>query len=206
MPRDGTKTREKILEVAYELILQQGYAATSVDQILERAGITKGAFFYHFKSKADMARALIHRHDEHDQQVLNESMGRAEKLSRDPLQQLLIATGLLEELFAGLEDTNPGCLFASFCYESDLMDDEIAGVCSNAMLRWRTRLRDKLEEVAREHPPRIPVDMDSLADLLTTIFEGGFVLARTLNNGGLIAGQIRHYRNYLELLFSDTPA
>jgi TetR/AcrR family transcriptional regulator, transcriptional repressor for nem operon len=49
MARDGKPTRDKILAESKTLVLENGFAGTSVDQILERSQITKGAFFYHFK-------------------------------------------------------------------------------------------------------------------------------------------------------------
>jgi TetR/AcrR family transcriptional repressor of nem operon len=51
--RNGARTRTAIMDAAQGLILQQGFAATSIDEIIERTGVTKGAFFYHFKSKSD---------------------------------------------------------------------------------------------------------------------------------------------------------
>jgi hypothetical protein len=45
------------------------------------------------------------------------------------------------------------------------------------------------------------VDVDSLADQITVLFEGSFVLARTFEGRGVFAAQLRHYRSYLQLLF-----
>ena len=93
MPRDGTSTREKILDAAQQLLLDYGYGGTSIDQVIHAAGITKGAFFYHFKSKNDLAQALLDRYIQKDDEILHELMGRAEKLSHEPLQQYLIFVG-----------------------------------------------------------------------------------------------------------------
>ena len=51
MPRDGTATRTRILDAAQALVLKQGYAGTSVDDVIAAAGTTKGGFFHHFPSK-----------------------------------------------------------------------------------------------------------------------------------------------------------
>lgn len=53
----GERTRERILDVAYESIVQKGFAATSIEELVEAAGITKSGFFYHFRDKNDMARS-----------------------------------------------------------------------------------------------------------------------------------------------------
>ena len=59
MPRDGTITRNKIMDVAQQMVLQVGLTGTSVEKVIDGAGVTKGTFFYHFKTKHDLAAAMI---------------------------------------------------------------------------------------------------------------------------------------------------
>src|SRR5690606_31246727 len=49
--RDPAATRRQLLEATTRLMLRQGYAATTVDQICEEAELTKGSFFHHFANK-----------------------------------------------------------------------------------------------------------------------------------------------------------
>ena len=197
-------TRGKILDAAEEIINRQGFSATSIDQIIERVGITKGAFFYHFKSKAALARALIERFADADQEILFTNMERAEKLSDDPLQQLLIFVGLLSEVAEELDKKpEPGCLFATYCFEQGLFDHETNDVIKNAISRWRTVISEKIRAAAESNPPKMEFDLDSLADMLTVVFEGAFVLSRSLKGPKIFADQIQHYRNYLRLLLDS---
>src|SRR5262245_36277007 len=62
MPRNGAPTRDRILRVAERLMTDQGYNATSVDQIIAESSSSKGAFFHHFSSKADLAVHLVERY------------------------------------------------------------------------------------------------------------------------------------------------
>ena len=55
MARDGTMTRTKIMDAAERLILEQGFGGTSIDRVIEGAGVTKGTFFYNFRTKTDLA-------------------------------------------------------------------------------------------------------------------------------------------------------
>lgn len=200
--KSGASTREKLLETSQALINRRGFAATSIDQIIAEAGVTKGTFFYHFKSKQDLAQALIHRFADDDQALLRSSLERAEKLSQDPVQQLLIFVGLLIEAAEALDQTpHPGCLFATYCFEKQLFNDETYLVISEAMLNWRRLVGDKLRAAARKSPLRSDVDLDALADMVTVLFEGAFVLSRSLEGAGVFSAQLRHYRNYLQLLF-----
>ena len=62
MPKDGTANRQRILDAAQHLVIENGFAATSLDQVIKTAGTSKGAFFHHFDSKLDLARALTERY------------------------------------------------------------------------------------------------------------------------------------------------
>ena len=110
MASKGENTRERILDSAQSLILERGFAGVSVDQLIKRLGLTKGAFFHHFKSKSDLARALIRRYADQGLKLFRDNLARARRLSDDPLQQLLILVGLYEELFANLTEPYPGIL------------------------------------------------------------------------------------------------
>jgi TetR/AcrR family transcriptional repressor of nem operon len=201
MPRDGPATRTRILDVTQQLVLENGFAATSVDEVIAAASTTKGGFFHHFPSKQALARALVERYVAADMEQLDSLFARAERLSRDPLQQLLLFVAMQEEDV----DEDPGCLYASFCYDPELLDDATRAMIADAVLAWRDRTRAKLEQVVECYPPRIPVDLDALADEGLTLFEGAQVLSRALREPQLLKGQLRHFRTYLELLFAPTP-
>ena len=202
MPRDGTATRTRILDAAQQLVLEQGFAGTSVDEVIAAAETTKGGFFHHFASKQELARVLVERYAEADLRILDELFERAERMSRDPLQQLLLFVALQEEDADRLAGDQSGCLLASLCYERDLVDAETQALIADTFVAWRTRTREKLEEVVALYPPRLPVDLDALADEGLAIFEGAYVLSRALGEPQVLRGQLRNFRNYLELLFA----
>jgi TetR/AcrR family transcriptional repressor of nem operon len=189
------------MDAAEKLILDQGYSATSVDAMVKAAGITKGAFFYHFAAKGDLALALVERYAELDLGNLENNMSRAEQLSRDPLQQMLIFIGLFREMLDGLTEPYPGCLFASYCYESELFDPKTMDVIEATLRAWRTRLGAKFTDIMAKTPPRLPADPDALSDMMTAILEGAFIMSRTFKEPALVADQISLYRDYIELLF-----
>lgn len=206
MPRDGSATRTAIMDAAQSLMLDTGYAATAVDAVIASAGITKGAFFYHFKTKADLAKALVQRDAERDAALLDANLTRAEALSNDPLQQLLICLGLYEEEFAGLTAPFPGCLYAAFCYEAQLFDDATMAIVRKVFADWTARIQSKLEQAMALYPPRLPVDVRTLAEMSLTQTEGAYILSKVNRDARAPAAQFRHYRNYLELLFAPHAA
>lgn len=201
--RAPEKTRERILDAAQSLILDHGFGATTVDAVVGRAGITKGAFFHHFGSKGDLARALVHRYAMMDREILERHLERARKLATDPLQQLLVLIGLYEEDFERLEEPFPGCLFASYIYENKLFDEDTLAILRESTLMWRQVAREMLERVVAAHPPKIEVDLESLADLFYALTEGSYIMTKTLGDKTLLPRHTRHLRNYLELLFGN---
>lgn len=203
MARDAADTRRRIMDAAIPLILEQGFSGTSVDAIVAKAGVTKGAFFHHFATKTELAHELVDRWVEGDARFVEETMQRAERLGRNPLEQLLLFVGLFEESMAELDAPYPGCLMASLIYESELIDEATHSRIQESVLDWRSRLRAKLEEVVAVRPPVMEVDLDVLADQLWTAAEGAFILSKTMRDPRAVADQIRQYRNYLELLFDS---
>ena len=56
-------TEERILSQSMRLFLEKGYHGTSIDDITQAAGLTKGAFYWHFKSKEDLLRRIVEEYD-----------------------------------------------------------------------------------------------------------------------------------------------
>ena len=202
MPRDAAPTRAKILQAGLDLILETGYSAASVERIIQRAGVTKGTFFYHFATKQALAHALVQQWAEADIRYLDDNLARAQKLASDPAQQLMIFVGLFEEMFESNTEL-PGCLYASFCYEADLLDASTAQDIRKALDTWRERLVPIINAAIEQHPPRADVTAEDLADMLTVIFEGGFIMSRIYSDPKLTGRQLRQFRNYLEMMFRE---
>jgi len=201
MRRDGMATREKILDAAQDLILDRGYVGMTVEHVLDKVGITKGAFFHHFKTKDDLAKALLQRFADKDAKIYSETRERAEKLSDDPLQQMLIFIRLFEEMFGGLTEPYPGCLFASYIYELQQFDDQTRQLIRDSFRKWRELLKAKFEAIARKYPMQREVSAASLADAFTVVLEGAFITGKAMDEPEVVSEQLRHFRNYVELLF-----
>lgn len=197
----GERTREKILDVAYDAIVQKGFAATSIEELVEAAGITKSGFFYHFRDKNDMARQLFDRFLTEDESIIETLEARARGLSDDPLQSFLIFLNLYAQMMDDMETLHPGCMVASVTYQERLFDADIMQMNTSYLLRMRGRFSDWLNEIAAVHPPKREVDLEGLADTLTTVVEGAIILSKALADPGLMGRQTRLFRNHVKLVF-----
>ena len=171
-------TKERILQAAETLILQSGFSATSLDDIIQKAAISKGGLFYHFEGKKGLARGLIERYLQQDQELFDQLFVVADQSSDDPLEQLLKFLELFAETIQQLEQTHPGCLVAGFTYESHQFDDEIRGLIHQGVTSWRKMILRRLNNIASARPVRTGVPLDQLADMFTSIVEGGIILSR----------------------------
>lgn len=203
MPKNKTSTRSKILDAAQSLILSKGFGGTTVDAIIDQAEVSKGAFFHHFSTKDDLGRTLVRQYAEADAQHLEETLTKAEGLSEDPLQQLLIFVKLFEQEMETLEEPFPGCLYASYLNQLELFDDAVQELIQESMLKWRLRVKNKLEEITQVYTPSRNIDLESLADMLLVIFEGAFIVSQSYKDPKIISRQLSNYHHYLKLLFDS---
>lgn len=199
----GERTRERILETAESLILQTGFSGTSIDEIIDAADITKGGFFYHFRGKSDLARALVVRYLEADDAFFRRLSGRAKELVEDPLQRLLLFLKLFAEAMGDLPGAHPGCLVASFTYESQVFDREIRSMMAEGIGNWRRIFVELFEPVVAMYPMKAPVELEDLADMLTSTIEGGIIISRINDDPRALVQQLLLYRAHIRMLFGD---
>lgn len=169
--------RDKILDLAEAAVLTKGYGATSIDELIAGAGITKSGFFYHFREKGELAKALMSRDIERDEAALDAMYVALNAQYDDPLDVFLVGMeGFAEATMAGVEGAHPGCVLAALSYQDELMDEEGRSIGrSGAELRF-ARFRRQLDLIAARHPPRIEIDLDELAMMALATIQGGIVL------------------------------
>ncbi|WP_374470433.1 TetR/AcrR family transcriptional regulator [Phenylobacterium sp.] len=150
----GERTRARLLDLTYDSVIRKGFAATSIEELVEAAGITKSGFFYHFKDKQDLARHLIQRYAGDNQVFLDEMFRRARELSDDPLHGFLIFLKLYAEAMEDLAADHPGCLVATVTFQDMSWDHATRRMTAESVQDWRAKIVGWLEEIARTYPPR----------------------------------------------------
>ena len=199
--RRHSDTRERILELAEAAVLDKGFAATSIEELIAGAGITKSGFFYHFRDKRELARALMLRYIAHNDAVLEDIFLRADDLNEDPLHGFLVALKLFAEMMAELPQTHPGCLVASFCYQDRLFDQDVRELTQAGVRSWRKVFLDRLQNIAQRYPPRLDLPLEDLADMANTLVDGGIILSRVLVDKAILPRQILLYRAFIRTVF-----
>lgn len=197
----GEQTRERIMDIAQDAVLHKGFASTSIDEIISEAGITKSGFFYHFRDKNDLAKALLQRYTDEEWKVFGQLFKQADELSEDPLHSFLIFLKLFADLMGDLPNGHPGCLIASYVYQDFLFSREVRDMTTEGHRIWRRRFRDRLDQIAARYPARIDINLDDMADMLSAVADGAIILSKSLHDPSLLPRQILQYRAYVRLVF-----
>lgn len=201
MAEKGENTRAKIIAEAERLILAKGYAGTTVDDVLAATQLTKGAFFHHFKSKADLAEAVLERYAETDYALFARWSAEADQASQDPYERVLHFLRAFERFLDDLGKPFPGCVFASYTYESRHFGEGTHAYIRDRLKRWQKLYEAKLSALIAVRKPREKVSARQLAEMIVTIIEGGFVMGNAMNDATWLQRQSEQYRRYLKLLF-----
>lgn len=200
----GEDTRTRIMDVAQDSILAKGFDATSIEEIVAGAEITKSGFFYHFPDKNALAHALIERHIATEDGIFDEIFDRAAELADDPLQAMLIGLKLLAELLDDMPGGHPGCIIATAVYQDRLFDRKVQEANRRAVLGWRARFREMFERIAERYPMREDTDLDQLADFVSVVIEGSLVTSRALAQPAITAQQVLLLRSHVKMLFTPS--
>jgi TetR/AcrR family transcriptional repressor of nem operon len=202
----GAETRDRILQVAEASVLAKGFGATSIEEVIAEAGITKSGFFYHFKDKNALARSMLLRYVEENDRIFDNVFDRSRQLSDDPLQIFLIALRLLAELMGDLPNGHPGCLIASICYQERLFDREVRDITARSVEAWNRRFLGAIEDIAAVYQPREAVDLSDIADMLSCVMDGAIIMSKTLNDPARLQRQVMAFRSCVKALFAPRDA
>lgn len=197
----GQATRERLLDITETSVLRKGFGATSIEEVITEAGITKSGFLYHFSNKNALARALLLRYMAREDSLLDDVFARGRELAGDPLQGFLVGLKLLAEVMEDLPQEYPGCLVATYCYQESLFDKDVRELNRRIVLSWRMRFRTLLDSIYEHYHPRDVIDPDALADMVSTVIEGGLVLGRATGERTILPNQLMLLRSYIKLLF-----
>ena len=193
-------TKTKLLDAGLQVIRCKGYAATSVDDLCREAGVTKGAFFHHFKSKEDMAVAAAAHFGAMAEGLFSHAAYRS--LS-DPLDRLLGYVDFRKSILRG-EVSQFTCLLGTMVQEAYETNPAIRAACDQYISAHAATVEADIAEVMRVRGMVPGWSASSLALYIQSVLQGSFILAKAKHGPAVAADCIDHLRRYLELLFK-TP-
>jgi len=203
----GERTRERLLDLAYDGMITKGFAATSVEELVDAAGITKSGFFYHFKDKHELARQVLARYRAENDELFDRIEARARELSDDPLHGFLVFLRLYAEAVDENVAMTPGCLVATVAFQERSFAHDVRSANVEMVESWRGRFRAWLQAIVAAYRPNREVDVEALVDAGWSAIFGAFTLARTTGPNAVVARQLLLYRETVRRTFlgDDSP-
>lgn len=194
--------RGRILEAGVTLVRQQGFSATSVDQLCAAASVTKGAFFHHFASKEALGVALADYWSTSTGSFFAEAPYHHHPRAID---RVLGYIDLRQALIGGSPDQF-SCVAGTMVQEGFRTSEAIRRACEASIMGNAHALEADLAEALADSG--LPDDQaPSLARHIQTVIQGAFILAKTQDPAGaadMAREAIGHLRRYFELLFTVT--
>ncbi len=192
--RDPEKTRSEILRAAYGEVYRRGFRATSVDDILARTGVTKGAFFHHFPSKNDVGYALA---DEVLREMTLDRWIRPLAAYRNPVKGM-------ERRFRALMQETPdedlafGCPLNNLTQEMSPIDPVFRDKLRAILWMWIGATEGQLRRAQADGFVKPGVDVRAAAEFVVMAEEGSAALVKNLTDRRVYRSLYGGFRMFLE--------
>jgi TetR/AcrR family transcriptional repressor of nem operon len=191
----GAKT--KLLDAALSVIRAKGYSATTVDDLCQTAGVTKGAFFHHFESKEELGVAAAGHFSSMADRVFSTAPYRN---LPDPVDRLLGYVDFRKSILQGhLPEFT--CLLGTMVQEAYETHPLIRQACEKHISEHAGMLKVDIAEATRKYRIDAEWSAESLALYTQAVIQGAFILAKAKHSPKVAAACLDHLRRYLEMLF-----
>jgi AcrR family transcriptional regulator len=168
----GSETRDLILSEAARLFHEQGYAATSISEILSAADVRSGSLYHFFDSKTELLEAVLERHLE----LLAPSLlNVAERETSDPVERVFALLALYRRALVG-SNCRLGCPVGALALEVADISPHIRSLVDRYFAEWVARVRRWLDPARKSLPAQS--DLNGLARLVLAVMQGAVTQAR----------------------------
>ena len=192
------QSKTRLLEAALQVIRARGYAATTVEDICHQAGVTKGSFFHHFKSKDDLALGATAHWE-----AMTESFFASAPYHQaaDPLQRLLGYVDFRAAILTG-ELPDYTCLLGTLVQETYATHPDIRAACDRGLSRHIAALTRDIEAAKKRYAPKARWSAESLGYFMQAALQGSFIFAKAKQSPAVVEENLAHLRRYLKSLFA----
>jgi TetR/AcrR family transcriptional regulator, transcriptional repressor for nem operon len=192
--RDPERTRERLLQAASREIYRSGFQSAGLDTILSSAGVTKGALYYHFKSKEALGYAVV---EEVIAPGVHGQWVRPLQSVKDPIDALISA---VQRISVRPEDVRGGCQLNNLSQEMSPLDARFRKRLATIFDAWREAVATTLREGQTHGSVRRDVEPADAAGLLIAMVEGYGSLAKNAQDPKVMKAGIKNIVDWLRSL------
>src|SRR6202050_5676516 len=192
--RDPERTRELLLQAAFQEIYRSGYRSADLDAILAAAGVTRGALYYHFDNKEALGYAVV---DEIIASNLHQKWVQPLRNAEDPLDVLV---RIVQSESLKREDVQRGCPLLNLSQEMSGLDEGFRKRTARVYKDWHDAMAEALREGQKRRVVRTDINANETATFLMAAWEGYAVLAKNAQDARMLKSGQRKLSHYLESL------
>ncbi len=189
--------RTRLLDAALTLLRTRGYAATTVDDICAAAGVTKGAFFHHFRSKEDLGVAAAAHFSAWLEALFVRSGWRDHA---QPLDRVMAYLDFRIRIFRGAF-AHFTCLLGMLVQEIYATSPAIRAACQAGIETHSAPLEAEIAAALHDHAIT-DVSAEALTTHIMAVIQGAFVIAKAEESPDRAIESLRHLRRYVAMLFA----
>jgi TetR/AcrR family transcriptional regulator, transcriptional repressor for nem operon len=191
------ESKTKLIEATLRVVRAKGYAATRIEDVCAEAGLTKGSFFHHFKSKEDLALSAVAHWDATTSALFATAPYHE---AADPLGRLLAYIEFRKAILTGdLPDFT--CFAGTIVQETYQTHPEVSAAAAGNIASHARTLEADIRGAMREHGGVHGWTAKSLALHFQAVIQGSFILAKATGSAAAAAESLEHLKRYVELLF-----
>ncbi|WP_343617853.1 TetR/AcrR family transcriptional regulator [Flavobacterium sp.] len=189
----AANTRLTILHKAFELIYTKGYQTTSIDEIIATTQVTKGAFYYHFKTKDEMGVAII---EEILKPTMQEHFIKPTENSRNPIEDFynMISYLLLEDPFL---QTQYGCPVGNLTQEMAPWNTKFSRALTELVNLWKEKIVKAIEKGQEQGLIRKDVVGEQVAFFILSGYWGIRNFGKLHNDKKVYLVYLQEFKKYL---------
>jgi TetR/AcrR family transcriptional repressor of nem operon len=189
-------TRQRLLEAAAEEFCSNGFRATSLDRILSKTGVTKGALYHHFQNKLELGYAVV---DEVYRKRMIEMWVKALRRVEDPVEAL---SEHLKGMGEGAcpESIINGCPMNNLAQEMASVDEGFRKRIEAAFDEWRSTISQALKRGQAGGTVRENLDTRKAAIFIVSVIEGGAGAAKNARDPEILESCLEGLIHYLGAL------
>ncbi|MDE1852820.1 MAG: TetR/AcrR family transcriptional regulator [Thaumarchaeota archaeon] len=198
--RDPEKTRAQILSAAFDTIYRNGFRASSVKEIVSKAGVTEGAFFHYFHTKDDLGYALA---DEVLKEMMLDRWTRPLAAYENPVQGMIVRFRKLMESTSD-EDLSLGCPLNNLTQEMSPVDQAFRDKLREVLGLWVDETERYLKKAQARGYLKPGVNPRQVAEFAVMAEEGSAAMVKNLGDRRLYWSLYESFRAYM-LSISSKP-
>ena len=192
------ESKTRLLDAALHVIRAKGFAQTRIEDVCEAAGLTKGSFFHHFKSKVELALAAAEYWDEMTGEAFADAPYHA---LPDPLARLLGYVDFRKAILVGGLPAYT-CLVGTMVQEIYATHPPIREACDKSISGHAATLEADIAAAMAACGVAADWTAESLALYTQAVIQGAFILAKAKGSDRVAAASLDHLRRHLELVFA----